>query len=236
MRVFASIALLLLTTASEAREPSQKVPFVGCPSDGQLGPRAGPKKGNTPALPARESAQLAYYADDEGLGVLAPRGWHCFALLGSDGSLVIVTPERHVSDDFIGANTVSFRGPAIQISYSTAGTSGRLAVMPVIVRYFPRYLPFVREMKDLDLDFEALTARPYRNDITKSRTANYFRFTTPAHRTGEGTNSRLLPGNLPIEGSRKIVGSASEPDMLSLEVRLPPQFARLADTILDNAK
>ena len=52
---------------------------------------------------------------------------------------------------------------------------------------------------------------------------------------GEGTNSRLLPGKLPIDGLRKIVGPAAEPDLVGVEVRLPKDLRHLAPLILANA-
>ncbi|HET7281373.1 MAG TPA: hypothetical protein VFI67_03540 [Sphingomicrobium sp.] len=148
---------------------------------------------------------------------------------------MLITPERHRADEFFSEKLVAITGPAVQISYSLAGTSGRLDVMPVIARYFPRYKPFLREMKKLNLDFGPLPKGPYRFDVINKRTQDFVRFTTPPWREGEGTNSRLVPSNLPIDGIRKIVGSNDEPDLVSAEVRLPPNLTSLTDIILTQA-
>src|SRR5208283_4261268 len=50
------------------------VPFIGCNSDGQVGPVDAPKGTSRSALIGREAAQkLAYYKAAQGVGVLHPR-------------------------------------------------------------------------------------------------------------------------------------------------------------------
>lgn len=238
MRAAIAILILALAAPSEARERLIQVPFVGCPADGQTGQIAAPKPHRTPSVPARAAARLAYYATDYAM-VLAPRGWHCLGLYGSNGQFVIVTPERHTAEEFFRRAEVPIRGPAIQMSVSVGGTSGRFSVAPVVARYFPRYRSFLRsvtqEMQEMDPGFRSFPTGGFRTDIINRRTPTYLRFTTPARRTGEGAQSRLLPGNLPIEGFRKIVGSTEEPDMLSADVRLPVNQSDLIEVILADA-
>jgi hypothetical protein len=228
--------LLILGTPLEARESRVAVPFVGCPSDGQQGPQAAPTSGKSPRLSARAAAKLAYYSTFDA-GVLAPRGWHCIGLYGSSAESLIVTPERHNAEEFFQDNAI-IRGPVVHWSHSFGGTSGRFIVVPAIARYFPRYLPFVLEMKKLnaDLDFGPLPAGPRKGDAISRRTSDYVRFTTPAGRRGEGTHSWLVPGDLPIEGSRKIVGPPDEPDLVSADTRLPRSLSGLAEVILSHIK
>jgi hypothetical protein len=107
--------------------------------------------------------------------------------------------------------------------------------MPAIARYFPRYQSYLLAMKQMDADLGPLPTAPYKTDVIQRRTANYLRFTTPARKRGEGTNSLLLPGNLPIEGVRKIVGSVEEPDLVGAEVRLPSNQSDLIEVILADA-
>jgi hypothetical protein len=234
MRAATAIVLLGLATSSEAREPLVRVPFVGCPADGQTGPEAAPKRGNTPRVPANAAAKLAYYSTTYAF-VLAPRGWHCIGLYGSSGQALIVTPEPHKAEEFFQGAPVPIRGLAVQMNVSVGGTSGRLSVMPAIARYFPRYQSFLREIRRLDPDVGPFPTRPYKTDVIRRRTVNYLRFTTPAGKQGEGTHSLLLPGSLPIEGIRKIVGSTEEPDLVSANVRLPPNQFDLIDAILFEA-
>src|SRR5689334_20720696 len=123
-------ALYISLSASTAAPPSlQPVPFVGCPSDGQTGPISAPQPIGTPKLPARAAAKLAFCATDHA-SVLAPRGWHCIGLYGSSGQTLIVTPDRHQAEEFFASEPVSIHGPAVQMTVSEGGTSGRLSVIP----------------------------------------------------------------------------------------------------------
>src|ERR1700729_1277487 len=63
------------------------VPFVGCASDGQMGPQKAPNGKNLAvAIPAAMANRLAYYKGENSSGVLAPRGWNCFSTYGSNGA------------------------------------------------------------------------------------------------------------------------------------------------------
>lgn len=81
------------TPHSHAQELSS-VPFVGCASDGQVGPRKAPhgKSKSMPLSPALAN-QLAYYQAEEGSGVLAPREWHCFSTYGSSAAHCLLHPK-----------------------------------------------------------------------------------------------------------------------------------------------
>lgn len=68
------------------------LPFVGCPSDGQQGPQRFPKSCPTPTVLGNDAARPAYYAMEDGTGVIAPRGWRCFGRYGSNGSTLTVAP------------------------------------------------------------------------------------------------------------------------------------------------
>ncbi len=96
------------------------------------------------APPAAAADRLAYYASND-LWVLAPRGWHCFGLYGSNGETLIVTPEAHDGDDFLKAD-LHLKGPAIQLSNSIGSTSGRFEVAQVGARLFPVAKPFVEQV------------------------------------------------------------------------------------------
>ncbi len=70
------------------------VPFIGCRSDGQAGPLAAPKGKNAVVdVSGKEARELAFYTAGLDLGVLAPRGWHCFGVYGSSGEALYVTPD-----------------------------------------------------------------------------------------------------------------------------------------------
>lgn len=238
IRFALALALLVAATPAEAREKLVYVPFVGCPADGQTGYIPPPKSGQSPSLPARLARQLAYYGYDNGPTVLAPRGWHCVGLYGSSGSSLIVTPERHKADEFFHSERpADVRGPAIQVSISYGGTSGRDEVAQGIARLFPAHRDFLRKVIKLDREIGYALDLPKarRTDVIRRRTATFVRFTTPAKYEGEGTHSRLLAGNLPIDGIRQLFDFQDGPDLLGVDVRLPASQAHLLEPILAEA-
>lgn len=240
MRTAIAIVLFAGTVPGAVHDPLHPVSFVGCPADGQVGPIPAPKNGRSLALPPRNATKLAYYADGNGFGVLGPRGWHCVELYGSSGRLLIVTPERHAADEFFGEKPADIRGPAVQISVSTGGTSGRNEVAEGIARYFPSHRAFLQQVinqdREVGYSVEPLSNGPDASDIIRRRSQSLVQFTTPAGKKGEGTRSRLLPGNLPIDGFVAIVGPAGEPDLISVQARLPANLRSLAPIILSNAE
>lgn len=118
----------------------QKVPFVGCPGDGQVGPIKPPK--TIPMsfdLPPSAAKQLAYYRANGGYGVLGPRGWHCFELYGSGGSVLFITPRRFPPEQWLSA---TFDGPGIEVDVpdSVSGSGGSVVAMRLL-RYFSKSHP-----------------------------------------------------------------------------------------------
>ena len=215
--------------AATAAGPA-RVPFVGCPSDGQLGPQPAPREGRVPAQPARNAAQLAYYASRD-LGVLAPRGWHCLGLEGSNGSILIVTPEPHSFDDL--QNGGGLRGPAVQLSVSFGATSGRFEVARVIARAFPAYMGFARRVAAEGIG-DPLPSGPYPTDHMVRLRPTAVAYTTPADRRGLGTDSRLAPDDRPIDGL-VVLDPSGDMNLVKLDVRLAPADAGLANPILNAA-
>lgn len=219
--------------ALAAEKKYDRVPFVGCPSDGQMGPTTPPDsgRGDTPLLPSLIARQLAYYETGDGIGILAPRGWQCFGLSGSGGTGVIVTPTGHTPDEALSGR-LRLDGPAIELSLSFAGTSGRFRVARGIARLFPEKRWFVQSVLD-----EGITApsdyvfAPYPHDRLRRRGDRVVEFTTPAQQEGMGTESFLVKGDLPIDGVA-VVAQGDEPDFLHLMVRLPAGQRRLAPVII----
>ena len=108
-------ALLSVAVAQTTTPAAYAVPVVSCAADGQQGPiAADANPGTAPPIPASVARQLAYYAFSS-LGVYAPRGWHCFGLYGSNGTQLIVTPERHSGSDLLAVHNPRLSGPAIQV-------------------------------------------------------------------------------------------------------------------------
>lgn len=124
-----------------------QVPFVGCASDGQAGPIDPPRGRVHPVtLPARIAQRLAWYQAQDGPGILAPRAWHCFETYGSSGGSLFVSPDPIDHNELFSDNWKGFKGPAIQISVSVGGTSGRFEVASIIARVFPRHMAFLRDV------------------------------------------------------------------------------------------
>lgn len=213
-----------------AADGPASVPFVGCPSDGQQGPQPAPRSGTVPAVPAAAAAQLAYYASGD-LGVLAPRGWHCFGLYGSNGSILIVTPEPHGSRDLLAYPSQPLRGPAVQLTWSDGGTSGRFEVARVIALAFPAQMAFARRVAAEGIG-DPLPSGPYPTDHMVRLRPNAVGYTTPAGREGLGTASRLAPSGRPIDGLA-VLDTTGDWNLIKIDVRLPAAQAGLATPILN---
>ncbi|MDB5716509.1 MAG: hypothetical protein JWO15_3906, partial [Sphingomonadales bacterium] len=117
--------------------------FVGCKSDGQVGALDAPEdNGAAPKVRAAVASRLAWYASNNTGGVLGPRGWHCFELYGSNGSVLMVTPNGFGHDPF----AAKLAGPAIQLSISLGDTSGRFEAAQIAARLFPNRRAFVESV------------------------------------------------------------------------------------------
>jgi hypothetical protein len=216
-----------------AASVSAHVPFVGCPADGQVGPIDAPRPQPMPAVPRAAAAALAWYVSREA-AVLAPRGWHCFEVYGSDGYWLFVAPEA-LRYDRLRADGPGLRGPVVVLSYAYGGTSGRWMVADHIARYFPRYRGFIRQIREMGLQFDAVPTGPYPGDRILSRTATRIRLVTPAGARGEGSTAFLAPSPLPTE-SLIMLDPASEMDATTVRVRLPRSQAGLGAAILAGAR
>ena len=121
---------LTFAAASLLANAQTSVPYIGCSGDGQTGPYAAakgePKRVKLPPAIADQLAWYEYNGDAGHFGTLGPRGWNCFATIGSDGLTLYVAPEPLDSAKLLEhKNWKGFTGPAIQLSISDGGTSGR---------------------------------------------------------------------------------------------------------------
>ena len=207
------------------------VPFVGCKSDGQSGPEDAP--GGQPVLlpvPAKAAERLAYYKSEQGIGVLAPLGWHCFGGYGSNGYSLYVSPEPFDGVTLFSASWRGFAGPAIEIRGSTGDTSGRFEVAQVIARVFPNRKAFVENLVMQGEPATSFSFGPYPKDKLTYRNDGTVEYETPANSEGLGTQSRLMKNPHPIRGVAILVGDT--PDLVQLSMRLPPEFAELGSIII----
>lgn len=210
-----------------------RVPFVGCPSDGQIGPVETPKSTDQVVqIVPRVARKLAYYKASNSSGLLGPRGWYCFGLYGSSGTTLFISP-RPISRDDFGPDWAGIEGPAVQADNVDGGTSGRFGVAQVIARVFPAQKAFVQNViKSFDQSASDYTFAPYPNDKLIVQTDRLVEFRTAPHSEGLGTMSRLKANGDPIEGVAMLQGQT--PDLLMLRVRLPLELRDLAPAIIQD--
>jgi hypothetical protein len=210
-----------------------KVPFVGCRSDGQAGPLEAPK-GIDKVMPisAEVAHRLAYYKAEQGPGVLAPRGWYCFATYGSNGSTLYVAPQP-IDEKGVFSNTwAGFEGPAIQLTGEDGGTSGRFSVAAIIARVFPAHRDFVQHVIKEGIEpAKSFPRGPYPLDKLTYKSNEIVEYQTPAEEDGLGTRSRLKKNGNPINGVAVLSGPSSEPSLSLLSTRLPIDLNDLSPAI-----
>lgn len=182
-------------------------------------------------IPNKSAHRLAYYKSGEGPGVLGPRGWHCFAVYGSNGYGLYVSPRKITSAEVFSNSWTGFSGPAIELDGSVGDTSGRFDVARVIARVFPAYKSFADSVIKEGLEpASSFPFGPYPKDkltYKSKRTVEYF---TPAHTEGLGTMSWLKKNDEPIRGVAILTGST--PSLLLLSVRLSPKLDDLTPAIV----
>ncbi len=224
--LFGGIILVVWTGCAFAQSVS--VPFVGCKSDGQLGPLDAPGGRSETVAIGRDAAQaLAYYKAENGVGVLAPRGWHCFGTYGSAGDSLYVSPQP-IESSKIFSEGPGFSGPGIQVSYLFGETSGRFAVAAIVARVFPAYKSYAVEvMKDAS---ESFAFSPYPKDRLTYKSKTIVEYRTPAFAEGLGTRSWLPKNENPIDGVAMLVGDT--PDLVLVSIRLPSDLTEFTSTII----
>ena len=215
---------LAFAQAKPSAPPTQKtavtVLFVGCASDGQGGPLKAPS-GKSPAvaIPAGAAQRLAYYKAEYSPGVLAPRGWHCFSTYGSNGASLFVSPDPLDSKSLLSLDWKGFTGPAVEISVSSGGTSGRFEVAKIVARVFPDYKAFAQSVIAEGIEPASdFPFGPYPNDKLTYRSKSVVEFETPANTQGLGTDSRLEMNASPIDGVAIVAGA--DTDLTMVRARL----------------
>jgi hypothetical protein len=155
---------------------------------------------------------------------------NCFAIYGSGGDILFVTPEPIDTSSALNSPKV-LSGPAVQVSYSNSDTSGRFRVAEIVARIFPAYKSFaLRVMKGYDVPVSERVFGPYPNDVLTYKSKSLVEFTTPPHTDGLGTSSFLTRNGSAIRGIAMLVGKP--PDLIHLRVRLPPAMDRFTPAII----
>lgn len=209
------------------------VPFVGCESDGQVGPLEAPS-GKSVMLPIAPSTanRLAYYRAESGFGILGPRGWKCFGVYGSGGSTLFVSPQESNGPRLFVEASTRFSGPVVAISFSNGDTVGRYTVAEMIARVFPSRLAYAAEVVEiLDQTIESLPSGPFPADLLIYRNSRVVEYRTPPQSEGLGTQIRIEKNAVPIDGVVILAGQA-RPDLVHVAVRLPSELRDLTPAIL----
>jgi hypothetical protein len=215
------VALTAAPAAPQAAtdaDTAERAPFVGCASDGQMGPQPPPDdQGEAPPLPPPLARRLAYYKSQD-LDVLAPRGWHCLGLYGATGAALLVTPQAYRPGDLLKPE-FRIKGPAVQLSVSYGDTAGRFEAALVAARLFPTKQDYVQAVIGEGVvpaaDFKL---GPYPADILIRRDDADVEFITPANQAGMGTRGRLARAAGPIKG---VAIMTNNNDLVTLAARLP---------------
>jgi hypothetical protein len=132
-------------------------------------------------------------------------------------------------------NWHGFTGPAIQLSESDGGTSGRFEVAHIAARVFPHFRPFVKKVIAEGIEPASdFHFGPYPADKLTYKSDHLVEFVTPSNATGLGTQSWLAKGPGAIIGFAMIVGE--DTDLLRLDLRLPSALAPLGHVIVVQAE
>lgn len=225
-----------ITAVASPQIPGASVPFIGCKAVGQIGPVNAPN-GKSMVLPitAEAAQRLAYYKSQEGFGVLAPRGWFCLGVYGSNGYTLYVSPQQNVTSQLFSTTWSGIAGPIIEIGGEDGETSGRFGVARTIARVFPAHRAFVEKVIEEDMEpASSFPFGPYPRDKLIYRSKEMVEYETPANTDGLGTNSRLKKNASSISGVAILLGQT--PDLLLLSVRLSPNLADLKSTIVQQVE
>jgi hypothetical protein len=216
------------------RRAAERVPFIGCPGQGQLGFSASPSgEAKSVDVPATLARQIAYYTSDGGPGVFAPRGWRCRGWNGSNGAGIIVRPTAIDSMQFPPRG---IQGPGVTLDATTGQTSGRFDVADGVVRLFPAMaVPFVQAVKEEDpATASTFPKGPYPDDRIRYLDSTVAEFTTPPYTAGLGTAQYFAPSSEPVHGIGVLfISDSLPPDLDLLRIRLQAGKDELERALLE---
>ena len=215
------LALVLGLVAGQPAVAAETLPFVGCPSDGQLGPIPAPTGAPVPTklAPAIASGLAFYKAGQDETSVVAPRGWACDYVYGSDGGFMIVAP----TDKPETLVDSPLKTQAVVLIVHSGQTSGRFASAEYAARLFPKQArAFIASVMAEGIEPKtAFVFKPYPQDKVTPMGPREIAFETPPGAQGLGTAEHLEPSALPVKGIARLQGDPKTPDFFILSVRLP---------------
>ena len=224
---FVMAAAAMTGAGPAAAAPSGQGPaFVGCATKGMAGPIAAPK---APANMTPPPAGLALYVSDA-MQALAPVGWSCFALSGSAGEDLVITPDPPPrSAD--GERNLAVTGPAVVVIRYFGDTSGRFLAAAIDAQAFPIARDFVARVKAEGIAAPGdIPDGPSPSDEITRLSGTAVEYVTPAGRNGLGVSEHVKAGELPIRGAVLLL-PWERMDVVRLAVRLPAGLDALAPVI-----
>jgi hypothetical protein len=219
-------------SAHRSAELKAIVPFVGCPSDGQLGPGEAPRgESKVVAISPKIARRLAYYKAYDGAGILAPRGWHCFNTYGSNGNNLYISPEPISGKTLFSSHWRGFTGAVIQVSEIDTSTSGRFEAARIVARVFPAHMAFADGViSEGIVPASVFPKGPYPSDKLRYLSKEAVEYETPANHNGLGTNSNLRKNTSPIKGVAIL--NLDNEVLVYAALRLPGSAADLGPIII----
>jgi hypothetical protein len=216
---------------SETADTSS-IPAVACSLENQTGPaRPHTDQSLRAPLDQRTAAQLAYYSAVDVPGVYAPKGWHCTAWNGSNGSIVLVTPQR-IAPPYFPLPVIS--GPAVVSQFTQGESSGRFHVAIAAAQLFPVVgAEFVRRVRQEHLISDSsFDMERYPGDWLQYLSDRFVQYSTPANSQGLGTEGMLDMSDLPIRGLTILNLQAEMVSLTEVRVRLPPGLNSVQEMIM----
>ncbi len=226
----------IIVASSFGTAAAATLPQIGCASDGQVEPTPAPVSSSTHMnLAAQKAARLALYVSPEGMKALAPRGWKCLGLEGSNGSMLFIAPEAVAPDVFFKGKWPGFSGPAVTMMWRSGDTSGRFEVAAIAARIFHKQQKFVkRVIAEGTEPASHFPTKPYPHDRLTYDGDRSVDFTTAPGAKGLGTNVWLIPNTCRSSGTVRLVDDT--PNLALIDVRLCQRDADLEPFVMNHFK
>jgi hypothetical protein len=232
----ASLRILLffywIGAASSETPDGSSISTVACPLDNQTGPaKPHPDQSLHAPLDQRTAAQIAYYSATDIPGVYAPKGWHCMAWNGSNGSILLVTPQR-IAPPYFPLPVIS--GPAVVSQLTQGESSGRFHVAIVATQLFPVVgSEFIRRVRQEHLISDSsFEVERYPGDWLQYLSDRFVQYSTPANSPGLGTEGMFAMSDLPVRGLTILNLQAETVSLTEVRVRLPPGLNSVEEMIM----
>jgi hypothetical protein len=208
------------------------VPLIACSPEEQAVKAAHPTDQSIRVpLDQQAAGQLSYYKAADDPGVYAPRGWHCTVWNGSNGRILLVTPQR-IPPPYFPLPVVT--GPAVMIQSTQGESFGRFHVAIVAAELFPVVgREFIKSVRQEHLISDSsFDAEHYPDDQLQYLSDRFVQYTTPPNRSGLGTEGILDMSDLPVRGLTILNPQTEVISLTEVRVRLPSELNPVAQTIL----